>query len=264
MNFDTTYTYWNGEIETGSNGSGAGVLAPGVSQTIPFSLLTVRLDNTGPVGTSPYSIKIGSDNANNSPQTYNGSVFVLAHSAPQIFSYVLNKYILVPPAPATAPSPDPLAFGATGGGESFASAWGSNANRDPPEPTAGMAMFFSESGSSKITSTLSPFSSLAAIAADNQNPDDGSLYEVRCQNDQPGTYTKIFTMYFSDEQDLPGANAPGSFVAQVSYTFHIAPDGSSTYEVYLVPEPTSMVLLAIGLPVTCAVLWRGRKRARRN
>src|SRR5262249_17417743 len=159
---------------------------------------------------------------------------------PEIFSYVLNKFIPIPPA--QEPSVDPLAFGATGGGENFATPLPTPyGNADPPEPTAGMAMnWFDSEGDSEITSNYATFDNLAAIAADDQDPTHGLAFQVKCLATQPGTFSKLFTLGFSDEQDLPGANSPGTFVARVLYTFEIHADGSSDYEVFLVPEPTSV------------------------
>jgi hypothetical protein len=258
MDYTVTYSDWHGSITTPPLNTAESSLA---SQ---FTFNSAYGANLAPLGNDPYTISVSSNQATNSPATYNGSVLVLAHSFPQIFSYVLNKFIPIPSA-AQEPPVDPLAFGATGGGDTAAVVSGAVSNRDPPEPTAGMALnFISEVGDSKITSNLATFDYLAPIAPDNQNPNDGYVFQVQCVNTSPGTFSKTFTLGFSDEQDLPGANSPGSFVAKVSYTFHINPDGSSTYEVYLVPEPASLALLAIGLPVAAGMMRLDQKRIKKG
>ena len=90
----------------------------------------------------------------------------------------------------------------------------------------------------------------------DENPAEGDAFNVWCNVTQPGTFSKIFYLGFSDEQDLAGADSPGSFVAAVKYTWIVAPDGSATYTASLVPEPSAMILAALG--GIALLVWRRR------
>jgi hypothetical protein len=196
-------------------------------------------------GTATVNVS-ATDTATNGVLTQQWQFTVLAHVTPEIYSQVQNKYVPIPAA--QEPSVDPLAFGATSGGETFAATSGAVAGRDPPEPTAGMALNSIVSiGDSQITTNLAIFSELDAIAETDENPADGDQFSVQCDTTHVGIFTKTFWLSLSDEQDLPGADAPNSYVAAIRYTFNVAADGSSTYEVDLVPEPTTIWLLLAGI-----------------
>jgi hypothetical protein len=235
--------------EVGNEVNPAGSLPPGNSNLYPFTFATVKGASNAPLGNNPYSVKVESyteiapGNVLINSMSYNGNVLVLTHSIPEIYSYVKNKFLPVEPPPAE-PSVDPLAFGATGGGENFPAIMLGN---DPPGvPTAGMALnWITSSGDPQITSNFSTFANLAPLPDGDENPADGDPFTVQYDTTHPGTFSKTFWLGFSDEQDLSGADAPGSYVAELLYTATVASDGSSTYEVDLVPEPSTLALLGL-------------------
>ena len=153
---------------------------------------------------------VNAPDAANSPQTVDQSVTVDAHSVPVIWSYSSQSWVAVPSAAeAQSPSPDPLAFGATGGGETFSAA-APNVIGDPPAvPTAGLALnYVNAVGAPQITSNFATFANLAPMPIGDENPAEGDAFNVWCNVTQPGTFSKIFYLGFSDEQDLPGADSP--------------------------------------------------------
>ncbi len=141
---------------------------------------------------------------------------------------------LAEPPPAE-PTVYPLAFGATGGGEhSLPHGLQCLATIRPESRPPGWLNWITSSGDSQITSNFATFADSAPLADGDENPADGDPFTVQCDTTDAGTFSKTFWLGFSDEQDLPGADAPGSYVAELLYTFNVAADGSSTYEVDLV------------------------------
>ncbi len=221
--------------------SASDVLAPGASDT-----WLATYDSTGqPYGLNTTSVTVTDPGASNSPQSILLGVTVLAHAVP----YVFFGSGPLTPLVAQEPPVDPLAFGATGGGETFAAAAGGIVN-DPPYPTAALDLdSIVATGAPQITTDLAPFQNLAA----SDNPSDGHLFTIFVNLATPGTFTKTFQLYFSD-QNLPGATAPGSVATSFTVVAQVLP----------VPEPATGVLLALGLTALATGRRRGAQTRERD
>ena len=204
--------------------------------TLPFSF------DTGLVspGSQPVSVT-AKDTGTGVSLTQSGSVLVLAHADPA-FNIGGNVIQMSShPVAAQEPSVDPLAFGATGGGSHFA-AGAPNVINDPVAPTAGLDLdSITAFGDSQITLTLAPFTDLAA----NDDPAFGDAFQIEVDGSVPGVYFTDFELNYSDEQDLPGADATGSEHAYFGVQVTVTPDGVTG--VMVVPEPGTGWLLALGL-----------------
>jgi hypothetical protein len=241
-----TFPYGNSSTYSGTRAAdgGSGYL------TLPFSF------NSGLVNPGSQTVSVtATDTGTSQSLTQSGSVLVLAHADPA-FNIGGNVVQLSsePLSPAAQePSVDPLAFGATGGGESFA-AGAPGVINDPVAPTAGLDLdSITAIGDSQITLSLTPFTDLAA----NDNPAFGDPFQILVDGSVPGVYFTDFELNYSDEQDLPGADATGSehayFAVQVTVT-----SGGVTGMV-VVPEPGSGGLLALGL-LSVFLVARPRRR----
>ena len=236
----------------GSSGAYMGTAAAdgGASYvTLPFSF------NSGLVSPGTNSIGVtATDTGTGNMLTQSGNVLVLAHAAP---AFVLGGSVvnLASKAPAAQePSVDPLAFGATGGGETFAAS-APNVINDPMAPTAEMDLdSITAFGSSQITLTLHPFTD--QIASDD--PSQGVGFQIDVDGSTPGDYFTAFELNYSDEQDLQGAAAPGSEHGYFGVVAHVT--DSSVMGYVVVPEPQTGALVAAGL-----VVWgllKSRKSSR--
>jgi hypothetical protein len=210
------------------------VLAPGGSET-----WQATYDSTGqPFGENLTGVVVTDPAATNSPHGTEIGVTVLDHS----HAYLSKEFGPLMEL-AQEPSVDFLAFGATGGGETFSAISMAIAN-DPPHPTAGLDLdyvYADPLGDPQITIDLGVFTNLPF----NDDPHFGHQFNVLVDTTQLGTFTRKFYLYFSD-QDLPGATAPQSVL------------GAFTVVATVVPEPATGSLLALGL----VVLARCRRRAR--
>jgi hypothetical protein len=203
-------------------------------------------------GTNTVSVT-ATDTGTGDTLTQSGKVLVLAHGVP---AFVLGGSVVQlssrPPA-AQEPSVDPLAFGATGGGEEFA-AGAPNVIVDPMAPTAEMDLdSITVTGSPQITLTLHPF--VDQVASDD--PSLGVPFQIDVDGSTPGTYFTTFELNYSDEQDLPGALAPGSEHGFFSVFAEVTPSGV-TGGIILVPEPGIGAMLAAGLAVIVLLRRPGR------
>jgi len=203
---------------------------------LPFSF------NSGLVNPGSHTVSVtATDTGTSGSLTQSGSVLVLAHAVPafNIGGNVIQ--MSSQPVTAQAPSADPLAFGATGGGESFAGG-APNVINDPVAPTAGLDLdSITAFGDSQITLSLTPFTDLAA----NDDPAFGDAFQIQVDGSVPGVYFTDFELNYSDEQDLPGADATGSEHVYFGVQVTVTPDGVTG--MVMVPEPGSCCLLALGL-----------------
>jgi hypothetical protein len=143
-----------------------------------------------------------------------------------------------------APNLPPQSFGGTGGGESasFASPV-TLGDPDPNTPTDDMDIdSLSASGDPEITDNLP--------SDDNIPPDDpadGDPSMITIDTSTPGLYNTLFEVNYSDEQDLPGADAPGSEHAYFLVTALVT---DTEWEAWItLPEPTSASLLLATVPL---------------
>jgi PEP-CTERM motif-containing protein len=203
-----------------------GTLAPGDSE-----IKQAFFDSSGvPFGETGYGVVVTDLADSNNLEGTQISVTVLDHAK----AYLSKEFGPLMPV-AQEPSVDFLAFGATGGGETFATYAMSIVN-DPLVPTAGLDLDSVYGvGDAQVWSNLGTFSNLAY----NDDPHFGHQFNIFVDVTQLGTFTKTFYLGFSD-QDLPGASEPDSVA------------GSFTVVAHVVPEPASAGLVALGLVALAA------------
>jgi hypothetical protein len=130
---------------------------------------------------------------------------------------------------------------------------------DPPPgvPTAELDLdSVITSGSPDIVSTLQPFTDLPS----DDDPAEGDPFQIDAFVPALGDYSTTFTLHYSDEQDLPGADAPGSETA----SFTVSVDATAAefdWTVSAVPEPASIGLIALA---TVTMLARPRRTMSRR
>ncbi|MGN6370140.1 MAG: hypothetical protein ACTHN5_17935 [Phycisphaerae bacterium] len=215
-------------------------------------------DTSGsPYGVNTATISATDPNALNDPQVQQLPIEVMAHAVPGV--WIAGK--LVTPG-AQAPSVEPLAFGATGGGSHFA-AKAPNVIGDPPLtiPTAELDLdYVHPHGDPQITVTLAPFVDLPA----NDDPTAGDAWSIDVDASQAGTFTTYFDLGFSDEQDLLGADAPGSVAWEFEVTATVSADLSTvTGNLIVLPEPGSASMVVLGA-AGVGTRFRGRRRRHRH
>jgi hypothetical protein len=175
-----------------------------------------------------------------SPQTQQVTVEVVNHVVPAMWIQGVEVHIDEAHHAAQEPDVDPLAFGATGGGESFAAGC-PHIIGDPTVPTAALDLdSISSEGDAQITTDLAPVSNVSA----SDDPSSGIAWHVFVDGSTLGQFSKIFTVRFSDE-DIPGASPTGSVVAYLEILANVDGNGVSG-SIEVVPE--AFVAVAI-LPV---------------
>lgn len=201
------------------------------------------------------------DTANNYQVTQSTSVSVLEHARP---AFVIggNEYQLASqPQPPAADNPvaDPYAFGATGGGE-FTSAQTPSIIADPlpNTPVDDMNLdSITASGDSQITITLPDFVNLPP-----DDPAASPAWSIDVSTAQAGLFNTVFELNYSDQQNLPGADAPGSEHAYFLVTARVTPAAGGISDVTIwitTPEPSSLLMVMIGF--AALALFRRRKLA---
>ena len=221
--------------------------------TLPFVF------NSGLVDAGTYVVRVtATDTDNGGSLTQGGSVDVLDHAKA---AFVLGGHVvqlssqtieLAPPEPQL----ELEQFGATGGGET-AAVNAPNVIGDPIAPTAEWDLdSITAFGDPEITLTLQPF--IDQVASDD--PANGVPFQIDVDGSTTGTFFTVFELNYSDEQDLPGAYAPGSEHGFFGVEATVTPDGVTGG--IFIPEPGTSGLVAIGSLVFLPFLKR--KRARRS
>jgi hypothetical protein len=181
--------------------------------------------------------------ASNSATIQTTTVQVLRQPTPvaKIGGQQISLTAAVSPPPVTTEQAS-----ATGGGSYSAAA--PALLGDPDAPAADLDLdTINAVGDPEITLTLQPFTDL--ISDDVHEVDsyvdvDGSV---------PGIYTTTFDFGFSDEQDIPGADAPGSILGSYTVVADVTGDGVTV--TFLFPEPG----LAMPALLGAAALFQRRR-----
>jgi hypothetical protein len=182
--------------------------------------------------------------------TQSGDVEVLNRADPAFFlgGHVVQMCSQPPPEPE--PSQQNEQFGATAAGETYAAS-ARGIIDDPIAPTAGLDLdSITAIGDSQITTSLQPFTD--EVASDD--PNSGTPFQIYVDASNMGTFYTVFELNYSDEQDLPGADAPGSEHGFFGVEATVSADGVTGGIV--VPEPGSFALAAIA----SLLLWPARRR----
>lgn len=226
-------------------GSLTGTLLPNANSNNNFSVNTVALTpGTYPVSATVQDTTPGNTNPNT---TVNSQFSVLAHAAPALYlqgAMVPLAAPVPPPVEFTTPEVDPNALGQSppAGSEAAASFAPQMIGDPPPDvPTAELDLdSITASGSPYITTTLQPFTDLPS----DDDPAEGLPFQVDAFLPALGDYSTTFTLYYSDEQDLPGADAPGSETA--SFTVEVDMTASTAdWTVTVIPEPAALGLMIV-------------------
>jgi hypothetical protein len=215
---------------------------------VPYSFDTSQVDP----GTYAVSVT-ATDTGTSGSLTQSANVIVLDHANP---GFVIGGHVVnlsSTPPPVQEPPVDPLAFGATGGGESFSAA-APNLIGDPIAPTGALDLdSITVFGDPQISITLAPFDDLAA----NDDPAYGKPFQVIVDGSVPGTYFTIFELNYSDDDEVPGAYADGSEHGYFAIRAEVTESGVTGG--FVVPEPSTVALLAAGV---APLLARRHRRSR--
>jgi hypothetical protein len=241
-----TFPYGNSNSYVGSRAAdgGAGY------DTLPFNFDSSRV---APGTNIPISVT-GTDTATGFSLTQSGSVTVLAHAAPAL---ILQGQIVYLSSKNTVtfqtPTNNNFAESTPGGTPATASANPQMMGDPPGVPTDELDLdSITFSGSSAITTSLQPFTDLPA----NDDPAQAFGFQLNVNVPAWGDYLTTFTLHYSDEQDLPGAFAPGSELASFTVEADIESD-VTTWTVTTVPEPGALELVAVAAACALACrLWR--------
>jgi len=226
----------------------------GASPTPPatFDLDTANLSP----GTVPVLVT-GSNTVSGGTVQLGGQMTVLAHASPAI--YINNQIVPLTSGNVITFRSNSFAESTPGGTEASGSA-NPQMLGDPPTgvPTADLDIdSVSSFGSSAITSTLTPTNDLLST----DTPGTGEFFQINALFPTNQDYdSTTFLVRYSDEQDLPGADAPGSELAEFQVNAEL--DGTNVDWTVTtdVPEPTTTALVLTGL-ICCLLVCRRSARA---
>jgi hypothetical protein len=209
--------------------------------------------SASPFGANNFSVTVaGQTGTLNSPQTKGLAIQVLNHVEPAM--WINGVEIPIRKGGVQEPPVDPLAFGATGGGESFAAS-APHILGDPLVPTAAMDLdTINFSGDPAISSTLIPTHNVAA----DDSPSAGIPWTINVQN-VPGHHETMLTLGFSDE-DIPGAVSSGSIIAELLIKVDVNANGQATGSLTVLPEPAAAMTMVVG----AGILVSNRRCRRRG
>jgi hypothetical protein len=256
----------------GRTAGGAGLSSPVSTQVadggVNYTEWTITYPTTGmPLGPNTLSANVYAPLAVNPSKSITGVVNVVNHAVPTFYAngavdYKLSQGPITAQEAAQAPSISAETSAAPGFGDTVvadSSLFGIKLDNDPEGPTAGLDIdSITAIGDPEITTTLSPLVDLPA-----DDPADSPSFQFDVDVANPGSYYTMFELNYSDEQDLPGADAPGSEHAYFGVEAQVTDIGGGEDDVSLgiiLPEPTSAALLMAG---ACSLLARRRCAARR-
>jgi hypothetical protein len=194
-------------------------------------------------GTYTYSVT-ATDTTTGANLTLSGNVTVLSHGQ---FAYY-NGQILPKQAPPEPENPlaesanlNPQAFGATGGGES-ASFASPGMLGDPADFGAPLDLdSVTPIGDPEITCTLTNYLDIP----DDDSTSNALPFQINVNAPGTGTYYTVFELNYSDEQDIPGADAPGSEHDYFGVEVDVTTTNATAFIVLPEPAPVSLVPLGI-------------------
>ena len=217
--------------------------------TLPFPLSTSNLSP----GIFPFQVTtINKSTGGSSAQS--GQFIVLAHAKPALF---VQGQIIPLSTPAVISFAAPVFAEASGGTEAAGGGYNPTMLGDPPPdvPTAELDLdAVSSFGSPYITATLAPFIDLPA----NDDPAQGLPFQINFLVPSLGDYNTTFLLHYSDEQDLPGADLPGSELASFNVNIDVtATTAYWTITTDTVPEPNALALTALAI---CTLIRFARRQ----
>jgi hypothetical protein len=235
--------------------------------TLPFNFDSSQV---APANNVPVSLTLKNTDTNASV-TLSGAVNVLAHAAPAMVlsgnivpftvkntvKFTTTKTDNTGVPDLTNASLPPQEAGTEGPAGGFAPGM----IGDPPgEPTAELDIdSITASGDTQVALGEPPiFDDLPSTdsASENVVP-----FYVELFTDIPGTYTDTFTLHYSDEHDLPGADIAGSEETSFSVTATLDSADNIQWEVDTdVPEPVAATLLLAGGIPMLSRRWRNGLR----
>jgi len=252
----------------GSNAGGQGPSSPVETQVadggVNYTEWAIPYPTTGmPLGPNTLTATVSAPGALIPSRSVTGVVNVVAHAVPAFYlngntAYRLSEAPIPAQEVAEAPSISPETSAAPGFGDTVAAAV-PNVIGDPAEPTAGLDIdSVTAIGDPEITTNIAPITDLPP-----EDPADSPSWQVYVDTTNPGSFYTEFELNYSDEQDLPGADAPGSEHAYFGVEAQVTPGSNGqadvSVEFVVVPEPTSAALLSVG---AIGLLSRRRRAAR--
>jgi hypothetical protein len=237
LNYSATFKYpYGNQVFTGTRFADGGADADMVVGTY---------NSAGqPLGVAQTIIDVSDPNASNDPQSAAVNVKVLDHADPFIRFPGVTTTNLETQQPIIQTQQDTNPEQQAAGNEIIIAT--PNVFGDPPAEAAGLDLdSITSTGDPQITTDLAPFKNLPST----DDPTTGDFFHIYVDVSHAGTFSKTFYLDFSDE-DLPGANAPGSVHTQFTVI----------NTVHLVPEPASAGTLVLG----AAGLLAFRRRRRQS
>lgn len=229
--------------------------------TLPFNLNTA---NAAP-GNVPVQVTL-TNTASGGSTSQSGQFTVLAHAGPALYLQgnivpLSSKSVITFSCAVAAPPTANCFAEAAPTGTEAPGRGGFNPQMlgDPPgEPTAELDLdSVSSIGSPYIATSLTPFTDLPS----NDDPSQSVPFQVTVLAPSYGDYDTTFLLYYSDEQDLPGADLPGSELASFNVNVDLTPTTDFwTVTTDVVPEPgtAALTLAGCGLFLLAAEIKRRR------
>jgi hypothetical protein len=238
-----TFPYGNSTSYVGTKVADGGV------NSVPL-LFTFDSSKVAPGNNIPVSVT-GINTANNASLTQSGTVTVLAHSTPAL--YYQGQIVYLTSKSQLAPTTDAFSQVAPSGTE-LQGGFNAAMLGDPPGvPTAMLDLdSVTATGSPYITTTLHPFFDLPS----DDDPAEALPFEIDIRAPGPGDYLTVFTLHYSDEDDLPGAAPPGSEAISFSVECNLTPT-KAFWKLTSVPEPSAMLLALTAIGGFAAPVRRG-------